>query len=105
MYYSDNKEEQDALESHPRFGKLYKIDETPQPVVKAPAPVAPAAAPANNAPSAEEAQSTLVTIPVTDLAAAKDYLCDKYGLSRTKLRSTAAIINAGRENGIIFSGI
>ena len=97
VYYSYDEGEQAALEAHPRFGRLFKIDNTPAPVVEKPA--------AKQETAEGEAGSGLTTITVSDLAAAKDYLCDKFGLSRTKLRSSAAIIAAARENGIVFSGI
>lgn len=44
-------------------------------------------------------------VKVTNLDDAKDYLAEKFGLSRTKLRSKAAIMAAAEENGIEFTGI
>ena len=101
VYYTDNKDEQDALEAHARYGKLYKIDET---AVEVEAPAAPVA-PAQDAVAAAPEAMPLTEITVTDLAAAKDYLCDRFGISRTKLRSTNAIFTAAGENGIKFIGI
>ena len=109
VYYTDNKDEQDALEAHPKFGKLYKVDNEFNETVAAQPANAPSPAvsgeegqnPANGADKGD----TLITITVTDLNSAKDYLCDKFGLSRTKLKSKTSIINAARENGVVFSGI
>lgn len=99
VYYSDDETEQSALESHPRFGKLFRIDTTPAPVVEQPVETKEETA------VRDEEGHSLTVITVSDLAAAKDYLCDKFGLSRTKLRSSAAILAAAKENGIQFAGI
>ena len=54
--------------------------------------------------SAEEATG-LTKVPVTCLDDAKDYLSEKFGISRTKIRSKKAIEEAAAENGIEFVGI
>ena len=54
--------------------------------------------------SAEEATG-LTKVPVTCLDDAKEYLSEKFGISRTKIRSKKAIEEAAAENGIEFVGI
>ncbi|MDO4929638.1 MAG: hypothetical protein Q4E59_00735 [Bacteroidales bacterium] len=52
-----------------------------------------------------EEESTVVTVKVSDLAAAKDYLADTYGISRTALRSRKAIEEQAAAQGIVFEGL
>ena len=40
-----------------------------------------------------------------DIAAAKDYLADTIGISRTSMRSTKSILQKAAENGIEFVGL
>ena len=49
-----------------------------------------------------DTNSTLKQVTVSDLAAAKDYLADKFGISRTTLRSKKAIVEQAAANGIEF---
>ncbi len=44
-------------------------------------------------------------VTVSDIAAAKDYLADTLGISRTSMRSTKAILQKAAENGIEFVGL
>lgn len=52
-----------------------------------------------------ETETTLKQVTVSDLAAAKDYLADKFGISRTTLRSKKAIVEQAAANGIEFVGL
>lgn len=52
-----------------------------------------------------EEESNLKPIVVSDPDAAKAYLAEHFGLSRTKLKSLKAIKEAGAANGIVFEGI
>lgn len=138
VFYTDDEKLQKALESHPRYGKLFKLDPScatsskaisPVPAVQAPAQPAslaeaagsPDIEPVNeNAVSEEtaghesesedaeqssEAAPQLIQISVPSLDDAKDYLCDKFGISRTKIRSKVAIEKFAADNGIEFVGI
>jgi len=51
-----------------------------------------------------ENESGLVQVSVTDFESARDYLSDKFGISRTKIRSQKAVIEAAKANGIEFVG-
>lgn len=97
MFYTDDKEVQKALESHYKYGKLFKEDKTfndaPEPTeTKQPEPAEDAAA----------ADDNVKTISVSDIEEAKNYLSERFGISRTKLRSEKAIKEAAAENGIEF---
>lgn len=138
VFYTNDENLQKALESHPRYGKLFKLDPScvtsskaisPVPAVQAPAqpaslaevvgsseidPVHENAAPAEAADHESESEDAeqsssaaprLIQISVPSLDDAKDYLCDKFGISRTKIRSKVAIEKFAADNGIEFVGI
>ncbi len=93
IYYTDNKELQNALERHPKFGRLFKRDDSEPVAVSAPA----------EAPSVDDAGAGgLKEMSFACLDDAKDFLVDRYGMSRTKLRSQSAIEEAGRQEGYAF---
>ena len=96
----------------------------PTPVVSAPAPepveevqeTAPEAeetdkneqpdtAEADSEPEAEDADNGLKKIVVSDPDAAKSYLAEHFGYSRTKIKTLKAIKEAAAANGIVFEGI
>jgi len=101
VYYSNDSREQAAIESHPKCGRLFKVESIDEPVVEK-TPVAAFEA----EPAVEEANTQeKPEIYVADLNEAKDYLCEKYGFSRTKLRSKASILEGAAAKGIVFVGI
>lgn len=54
---------------------------------------------------AEAEDNGLKTIVVSDPDAAKAYLAEHFGISRTKIKSVKAIKEAAAANGIVFEGI
>lgn len=52
-----------------------------------------------------EPETKLRKVKVSDLATAKDYLADKFGISRTTLRSHKSILAQAEAHGIVFVGI
>lgn len=50
-------------------------------------------------------QPNLTKVNVTDFEDARDYLSDKFGISRTKIRSQNAVKQAAEANGIVFVGL
>lgn len=48
---------------------------------------------------------TVCKVKVSDIATAKDYLADKFGISRTSMRSTKAILEQAAAHGIEFQGL
>nr|DAQ66398.1 MAG TPA: hypothetical protein [Caudoviricetes sp.] len=131
VFYTDDPEIQNAMERHYKFGTLFRIDNKyaaeKQRNKPAPKPKAQAttdtteAAPATDEetePStdeqpteaeADEAEAEtdngLKTIVVSDPDAAKAYLAEHFGLSRTKIKTLKAIKEAATANGIVFEGI
>lgn len=55
--------------------------------------------------TADVEDNSLRKVAVSDIAAAKDYLAEKYGISRTSMRSTKSILQKAAENGIEFVGL
>lgn len=91
VYYTDNETMQAALERHPRFGKLFRLTyvetEKPEPAPEAEAP-------------AEEEKAEVKSFRNNDDA--KDYLAERFGISRSKLRRRADIEQAAAANGIVI---
>lgn len=99
-FTTDNEELIRAIESHYNFGKLFRLWSATDKNVKK-----QEEGPANEESDAEEEQTedTLKEVTVSDLSAAKDYLADKLGISRTALRSKKAIDEQAAANGIKFN--
>ena len=92
-YTTDSEALQQAIENHPFFkSRLIRLNEE-EPV---PSPVAKAEEPKE----AEEPE--LRKIVVAGQSDAVDYLTEKYGISRSKLRSQKAIAEAGAVHGVEF---
>ena len=53
----------------------------------------------------EEKGKTLKKVKVSDIASAKDYLADTFGINRTAMRSTKAIMEQAAANGVEFEGL
>jgi hypothetical protein len=91
VFYTEDERIQKALEQHYKYGKLFKGEE----VVTAQKTEAEV--------EAEEEEEGLTVINISDVDAAKDYLSEKYGISRTKLKTLSAINKAAAANGIEFN--
>lgn len=132
VFYTDDPEIQNAMERHYKFGTLFRIDNkyaaekqrnkpAPKPKLQSSPDSTEAGAPAiiesdtasatdeETEPSTDEAEaetdSGLKTIVVSDPDAAKAYLAEHFGLSRTKIKTLKAIKEAATANGIVFEGI
>lgn len=94
VYYTADEQVQNALEQHPKYGKLFKEDALYQDnravVAK---------------PKVEKKQKDINEVQVSCLDDAKDYLSEKFGISRTKLRSQEGIEKAAAANGVRFIGL
>ena len=103
VYYTKNPIIQQGLESHPKYGKLFTLESsTPSRSNKE----APAAKP-NGAPAGSNANAGTKAPQVKEVKAAcnddaKDYLVERFGISRTKLRNREQIEAAGTANGVKF---
>ena len=99
VYYTNNAEIADALRNHYKFGKLFKEEqEAAKPATK------PAGEPAGTvAKGAEDGAAGMPKENVKEFANnedAKDYLAERYGISRSKMRTRAAIEEAAKGVGI-----
>lgn len=123
-FTTDNEEIMNAIESHYNFGKLFRLHSTQDEskkkvtnVVKLPEnkekqkndenPIQRENNVQNDETSTEETETepTLKRVNVSDLASAKDYLADTFGISRTALRSKKAITEQAAVYGIEFIGL
>lgn len=95
MYSTSDEDMQSALETHHNYGVLYKLDKV---VDETKVEVKPKAQPKVQEPEVK-------TVKVASLEDAKEYLVDKYGISRTKLRSKKQIMEAAEAHNIEFEGI
>ena len=91
MYTTNDEQLEAALERHAKFGKLFKVIETKPVEVKKAAP---------KAVKKDESK-----VEVSSAEDAKEYLIDKFGISRTKLRTIKAIKETAEKKGIVFEGI
>lgn len=89
-YKTGNKSLQMALENHSRYGDLFKC-------------VAEVNADTQKKNASNAIEETKIT--VSSIAEAKDYLVEKMGIERTKLKNKEAICRAAKKNGIVFVGI
>lgn len=94
VFTTDDEQVQDGLERHYKFGKLFKLIATTDPVEEE------AAATAAEEAKAEAQSDGLERVELSDWDSAKDYLADRFGLTRTTLRSHKAITDAAKANGI-----
>lgn len=98
VYTTDNPDVQYALEHHYKYGKLFKLVSTESEAdIKAKQEAEKAAA--------NEKKDEIRKVSVSDLAAAKDFLADTFGISRTSLRSEKAIMEAAKAHNIEFEGL
>ena len=117
VFYTDNPKLQKAIESHYKFGSLFRLDTTfvPEAQRKTNKKPRPAAAPEAATVDEQEVEETDIdetedgtqakVIAVSDADDAKAYLSEHFGLSRTKLKSLKAIQEAAEAHGIVFEGI
>lgn len=98
VYITDNKNVQNALERHYKYGTLFKLagveDETSKESQSK-----------ETQDTEQEEKNKKRTVKVSDIAAAKDFLADTFGISRTSLRSEKAIREAAEQHNIEFEGL
>ena len=92
-YTTKDASVQAAIEKHYRFGKLFRL----------------ASVEDERKPKEKPVQATSVKkneeISVPDLSVAKDILADRFGISRTLLRTKDAIMEHAAAHGVVFTGI
>ena len=104
MYYTENEKIQAGLEAHPKYGRLFVEDKTIAEEQRATDHATGTVATVGE--SAEEQQGTVkedndfVEVKMACNDDAKDYLADKFGVSRSKMRSRADIEKVATDNGV-----
>lgn len=89
VFYTHDETLQNALERHSYFGRLFRLQKTVDPAEEA-KKVAPV--------MQEEKSKNSLEFKNNDDA--KEYFAEKYGYSRSRLRSRAAIEEAARKYGV-----
>lgn len=112
VFSTDNEEIQKGIERHYKFGSLFRFVGVSN--AKKPKHASDKSGMENENASQidpeetadeNEGDSTVTKVSVTDLSSAKDYLAEKFGISRTSLRSAKAIMEQAALHGIEFEGI
>lgn len=110
---------QEALERHPKFGRLFSLDGAEKTHGPAAEPQGTVVEGGNGSPlgeedGASELEGVLEAVPVDgdgrtvrvdSLSEAREYLSEHFGISRTKMRNKAAILEAAEGVGISFEGV
>lgn len=92
VYYTDSEDEISGIESHPKYNRLFAkvVTQSNQP----------------RKSRIKNAEAKVIKeVPVDCVEDAKAILCERYGLSRTKLKKVEQIKSAAAEHGIEFIGI
>ena len=118
VFYTDDPDIIQALECHYKFGKLFHADSayaaTPQRysgAANVQHGISAKAAPAQEADNSDDVPETdgenlgLKPVAISDPDAAKSYLAEHFGVSRTKIKTLKAIKESAAANGISFEGI
>nr|DAK08419.1 MAG TPA: hypothetical protein [Caudoviricetes sp.] len=98
VYITDNKNVQNALERHYKYGTLFKLAGVEDEASKE-------SQSKETQDTEQEEKNKKRTVKVSDIAAAKDFLADTFGISRTSLRSEKAIREAAEQHNIEFEGL
>lgn len=112
-FTTDQEEIIRAIESHYNFGRLFRIESTIDNTGGEEGGFDTEEGNGTNeinedkctGAHGDDTKSGLKQVHVSDLASAKDYLADKFGISRTSLRSQKAILEQAIANGIEFVGL
>lgn len=98
VYITDNTDIQYALEHHYKYGKLFKL-------VSVENDTEAKADKDDTGTKTEAAKDEMRKVSVSDLGAAKDFLANTFGISRTSLRSQKSITEAAKAHNIEFEGL
>lgn len=97
FFITDDKELQNALEKHYRFGTLFIVD----PIYVEQEEQQKAKRKAMDV----KVEQKIEEVTITCLDDAKEYLSDRFGISRTKMNSMKAIEEHAKANNIKFIGL
>lgn len=96
VYYTDSPAIAEALRNHYKFGKLFKEEQEPVKAAKPAKPAKPAAEATGTGRNDGEGAKTENVKEFANNEDAKDYLAERYGISRSKMRTRAAIEEAAK---------
>ena len=110
VYYTDNVHIQQGLERHPKYGKLFVADDTLRTqgaLADRPQGTGISSRGKREAPTGGDIGNgggvkAAVEVKMTCNDDAKDYLADKFGISRSKMRSRSEIEKVASENGVVI---
>lgn len=92
VYSTDNKDIQQGLENSHYFNKLFFLSHVEEKKTEVVAK-----------PKVEEKKEQEVN--VSDIGMAKEYLAEKFGVSRTTMRSVSAVMAQAKLHNIVFVGL
>lgn len=95
VFYTEDEAVQNAMEKHHSYGDLFFDDNDFVAIQKQP----------KEKVDHIEEESARKEVHVTDIDDAKDYVCEHFGVSRSKLKTKNSIINMGKSYGIEFIGL
>lgn len=110
-YTTEDKDEQDGLSTHHFFNSVFWIEKQELGAVDTPSEDEAEkggleeSAPIDGLNQSEVTSHETMTIKVSGLADAREYLADHYGIDKTSLKSKVAILAKARELNINFAGI
>lgn len=106
VYITDDEELQKAIESHREYGKLFVCDERRSDAMTEKTATM---SQQGGQEDAEAEDAAVVAEPkvvsVSSIQEAKDYLSDKFEISRSSLKSKDAVERAALEHGVVFEGL
>ena len=97
VFYTDNEKIQEGLAKHHAYGKLFKEEA----IVAKPKKKKETEPEAQLAEKGGSKKERVMNFACNDDA--KDYLADKLGVSRSKMRTKTAIEEVAKENGIVIN--
>lgn len=99
VYSTRDTKEQKAIESHHWFNdKFFLIGEVDEKKLEADAKKKAAA-------KAKKTEEEKKTIRVEDVADAKEYLADTFGISRSKMKTREDVLAIAKENNVVLEGL
>lgn len=98
VYFSHDPLEQKGIESHPWYGEKVTLRETID-------EKALAAEAERKKKEQEEKQNEALVHHVDSPNEAKDYLADKFGISRSKMKTVSSILAVAKECGVVLEGL
>lgn len=101
-FTTSSPEIQEAIEKHYNYGKLFRLEGQTSVSSESKTCVESAA---NEVHEETSACCELTKVEISDIEAAKDYLADTFGISRTSLRSKTSIMEKAQAHNIEFVGL